>query len=182
MKKLIFLIGLVIGLLLMPVAGYFYFTGGFAPVATSAGPMPFEKMLAGKALHTRLEKEMPKTVPIEATEANLTAGAALYKQHCAVCHGLPGQAETAIASGMYPHPPQLFHGKGVTDDEPGETYWKVANGIRLTGMPGFRNTLKDEQLWQISLLLANADKLPESVKNVLAQKDTSPATERPAQP
>jgi thiosulfate dehydrogenase len=182
MKKLIFLIGLVIGLFLMPVAGYFYFTGGFAPVATSAGPMPFEKMLAGKALHVRLEKEMPKTVPIEATEANLTAGAALYKQHCAVCHGLPGQAETAIASGMYPRPPQLFHGKGVTDDEPGETYWKVANGIRLTGMPGFRNTLKDEQLWQISLLLANADKNPESVQNVLAPKASPPAAEPSAQP
>ena len=24
---------------------------------------------------------------------------------------------------------------GVSDDEAGETYWKVANGIRLTGMP-----------------------------------------------
>jgi thiosulfate dehydrogenase len=51
----------------------------------------------------------------------------------------------------------------VTDDEPAETYWKVANGIRLTGMPGFGSTLKDDQLWQVSLLLANADKLPESV-------------------
>jgi hypothetical protein len=37
-------------------------------------------------------------------------------------------------------------------------------------MPGFGNTLKDDQLWQVSLLLANADKLPESVKNPLTPR------------
>jgi len=34
---------------------------------------------------------------------------------------------------MYPAPPQLFHGVGVTDDDAWESYWKVENGIRLTG-------------------------------------------------
>ena len=170
--KLGFFIGLIVGILLIPVGAFFYFSGGYAPVATSAPPMPFEKMLANKALQARLEKEMPKKAPIEPTEVNLMAGVAPYKENCAVCHGLPGESKTAIAAGMFPPPPQLFHGKGVTDDEPGETYWKVANGIRLTGMPGFRSTLKDEQLWQISLLLANADKLPESVTNALTRQDS----------
>jgi mono/diheme cytochrome c family protein len=167
MKKLVFLMGLILGVLLIPAGAYFYFAEGYAPVAAAAPPMPFEKMLATTALQARLAKEMPKTVPIEPTEANLLPAAALYKEHCAVCHGLPGGAKTAIAAGMFPKPPQMFEGKGVTDDEPGETYWKVANGIRLTGMPGFGRTLKDDQLWQVSLLLANADKLPESVKNSL---------------
>ena len=157
LKKLGFVIGLIVGVLLIPVGAYLYFAGGYAPVATSAPPMPFEKMLANKALDARIQKEMPKTVPIEPTETNLLAGAAVYKEQCAVCHGLPGGKKTDIAAGMFPRPPQLFHGKGVTDDEPGETYWKVANGIRLTGMPGFRSTLKDDQLWQVSLLLAKAE-------------------------
>ena len=169
--KLGFVIGLIIGILLIPVGITLYFVGGYAPVATSAAPMPFEKTLANTALQARLKKEMPKNVPIELTEANLMAGAALYKENCAVCHGLPGESKTAIAAGMFPPPPQLFHGKGVTDDEPGETYWKVANGIRLTGMPGFRGTLKDDQLWQLSLLLAKADALPESVTNALTHKN-----------
>jgi len=164
-----FVIGLIVGVLLLPIGLYFYFAGGYAPVATSAPSMPFEKMLANKALQSRIEKEMPKTVPIEANEPNWLAGAVLYKEHCAVCHGLPGEPETFIAAGMFPHPPQLFHGKGVTDDEPGETYWKVANGIRLTGMPGFSKSLKDDQLWQVSLLLADADKLTASVTNALAR-------------
>jgi thiosulfate dehydrogenase len=61
-----------------------------------------------------------------------------------------------------------MEGTGVTDDEPGESYWKVANGIRLTGMPGFRPALSETQMWQVSLLVANADKLPKSVHDALS--------------
>jgi len=46
----------------------------------------------------------------------------------------------------------------------------VDNGIRLTGMPSFNKTLSDTQRWQVSLLLANADKdLPDPVKKILTQ-------------
>ena len=57
----------------------------------------------------------------------------------------------------------------VTDDPPGESYWKVSNGIRMTGMPSFHESLSDTQMWQVSLLLANADKLPASANLILAQ-------------
>jgi mono/diheme cytochrome c family protein len=120
------------------------------------------------ALNARLQKEMPKTVPIEASEANYLAGARQYLTHCAVCHGVPGKEPTAIARGEFPKPPEMLKGTGVTDDPPGETYWKVANGIRLTGMPGFSQSLSTTEMWQIALMLANADKLPPSVTAVLA--------------
>ncbi len=159
-----FLIGLILGFFAVPVAVYFYFSSGNAPVATSAPPMPFERKLAHLALHARLNKEMPGSVPIAADEAAYTAGAQVYKDHCAVCHGLPGQPQSTIAKGMFPKPPKLMEGTGVTDDPACETYWKVAGGIRMTGMPGFDKSLTTTQMWQVSLLLANADKLPQSVK------------------
>jgi mono/diheme cytochrome c family protein len=162
-----FIFGLLLGLLVVPFGAYLYFTGGSAPVATTDSDMPFETFFTQKALNARIAKDMPKTVPIPATEASHLAGADLYKQHCAVCHGLPMAPKTAIALGMYPRPPQLFQGKGVTDDEPGETYWKIFNGIRLTGMPGFSKSLNETQIWQVALLLANADKLPASAKAAL---------------
>ena len=90
-----------------------------------------------------------------------------------MCHGLPAEPESNIALGMYPKPPELFHGTGVTDDPAWETYWKAQNGIRLTGMPGFKGRLTDVQLWQVSQLLANADKIPPSVKAVLASAGAS---------
>ena len=170
-----FLFGLVVGLVLLPLVVYFYFSRGIAPVATSEPPMPFEKMFARMALHARLGKEVPRTVPIAADEATFAAGAQLYKDHCAVCHGLPGQPQTAIASGMFPKPPKLMEGTGVTDDPPGETYWKVSSGIRMTGMPGFEKTLSSTQMWQVSLLCANADKLPATVKLSLTGAAPAPA-------
>jgi thiosulfate dehydrogenase len=163
-----FLIGLILGLIAIPAGVYFYFSSGTAPVATSAAPMPFEKTFARMALHARMEKEMPKSAPIPADEAAYVAGAQVYKEHCAVCHGVAGQAQTAIAQGMFPKPPKLMEGTGVTDDPPAESYWKVAGGIRMTGMPGFDKTLTTTQMWQVSLLLANADKLPKAAQDVLA--------------
>jgi thiosulfate dehydrogenase len=162
-----FIVGLIIGLALVPLGAYLYFTGGGAPVATTDSDMPFERFFAKKALSARIAKDMPKNVPIQANEANYLAGAELYKQHCAVCHGLPLTPKTAIAAGMYPVPPLLLQGKGVTDDPAGESYWKIFNGLRLTGMPGFSKSLSETQMWQLALLLANADKLPASAKTAL---------------
>lgn len=162
-----FAAGLIIGLIALPVCVYVYFMTGNAPVATSASPLPFEKKLAHGALNARIAKEMPSSVPISADEPTYLAGAEVYRENCAVCHGRPGETPTAIARGMFPKPPKLLEGKGVTDDPPGETYWKVANGIRLTGMPGFTDSLSQTQMWQVSLLLAQADKVPDSVKSAL---------------
>jgi mono/diheme cytochrome c family protein len=67
----------------------------------------------------------------------------------------------------------------VSDDPPGETYWKAANGIRLTGMPAFKDTLTDTQIWQVSLLLANADKPlpPRALAIVLGVAPATPPAE-----
>jgi thiosulfate dehydrogenase len=184
-----FVAGLILGLILIPLMVFLYVTSGSAPVATTDSDIPFETYFAHKALHVRLDKDMPKSVPITATEPNYVAGADLYKQNCSVCHGVPLATKTAIALGMYPRPPLLFEGKGVTDDTPGETYWKIFNGIRLTGMPGFSKSLNQTQMWQIALLLANADKLPPAAKTVLVTPigaapaaSASPAAQPPAAP
>src|SRR5512146_2766892 len=101
-----FVLGIIVTLLCIAAGVVIYFAGGFAPVATSAQAMPFERQLANMALARRVDKQAPKSVPIAWDEANLTAGANLYKENCAVCHGLPGQKDvTAIPRGMFPKPP-----------------------------------------------------------------------------
>ena len=168
-----FLLGLIIGVVIIPVCVYSYFRFGYAPVATNSSPMPFEKSFARMGLHARMDKEYPRNVPIPTDPTNYMAGAHLYREHCAVCHGVAGQPATSVAKGMYPKPPQLLDPEhGVTDDPAGETWWKVANGIRMTGMPAFKASLSDTQMWQVSVLLANADKLPPAAKGAL----TAPAS------
>jgi thiosulfate dehydrogenase len=165
----IFLLGAITGALVIVAVVCLYFVTGMAPAATSAAPMPLEGFLAKSALHSRIHRERPKSIPFTADEGLYLEGARLYREDCAVCHGLPGIPQSAIGKGLFPEAPQLFKGKGVTDDEPGETYWKVVNGIRLTGMPGFRKSLSERQAWDVTLLLANADKLSDPVRAILAQ-------------
>lgn len=165
----LFLFGFIAALTLIGAAGLGYVALGLAPVATASAPLPFETLITAIALNARVNKEAPKSSPVPASDEVYTAGAHIYRNNCAVCHGLPGRDQTAIAKGEFPKPPELFKGKGVTDDLAGVTYWKVANGIRLTGMPGFNGSLSSEQMWQVSLLLANADKLPATVRRILQE-------------
>lgn len=158
-----FLLGIVVGLLMVPAAGYLYFRYGNPPVAVADTPFPFEKQIVKVPLHARIDRDMPKTSPLEASAANLTAGAQVYHDQCAECHGVYGHG-TDYAAHMYPPAPQLWEPHamdtavvGVSDDPVGETYWKVANGIRLTGMPSFDHVLSPAQMWQVSLLLKHAD-------------------------
>ncbi len=164
-----FLPGFVLGFIVLPVFGWLYFRFGYAPVATAASPMPFERSLAHVALNARIRKEAPKSSPLASSAESYLAGARTYRTHCAVCHGLPGQAASPTSKGMFPRPPQLFKGHGVTDDSVGETYWKTSNGIRLTGMPAYSESLNETERWQVSLLLANADKLPQQTRIALQQ-------------
>jgi thiosulfate dehydrogenase len=163
------IIGVGVGIVLVFVGVYCYFRFGLAPVAVTAPAMPFEKMYANMALHAAIEKGAPKNAAFLPAEADLQTGAHLYREHCAVCHALPDGVRTKVSDGEFPKPPLLLKGKGVTDDPPGETYWKVKNGIRMTGMPGFGNALSDRQIWDIAFVCAQADKLPASVQTILNQ-------------
>jgi thiosulfate dehydrogenase len=177
------IVGIVVGILAMILGVYLYFSGGHAPVATKAPEMPFEHKLAHIAQHAYLDK-LPHPQPAVAeNETTFLAGAKVYKEHCAVCHGLPGEPKTAIADGMFPDPPQLFRGTGVTDDEAWETYWKVSGGIRMTGMPGFADHLGETKMWEVSVLLKNADKISPAVKAELTSAPAAPAASgQPANP
>jgi thiosulfate dehydrogenase len=171
-----FLVGLILGLLIMPVGLFFYVETGQAPAAASDAPMPFEKFLARGALHARIQKETQDRELSTFNTGDLAAGADVYRTNCSFCHGLPLQAPSAASQGMFPHAPQLFNAKEtVTDDPVGVTYWKVKNGIRLTGMPSFQKALTDQQMWQVAALMASADKLPPDVLRTLLPA-TAPAS------
>lgn len=162
------LLGFIIGILVCLAGEYLFLTRGGMPVSTKGGPMPFERFIASAALHSAIGPGEKTPSPIPADANNLIAGARVYHADCAVCHGDLEQGPSHIAKGMFPPPPQLLPPKkGVTDDPVGETYWKVKNGIRLTGMPGFQDTLTDTQLWQVSELLLHAHELPAEAQQAL---------------
>jgi thiosulfate dehydrogenase len=158
----------------MPLVAYLYIAFGKPPVATADAPFPLEAKIVNIPLKARIHREMPAASPIQPTDENLNAGAGIYEDKCEVCHG-SGDEQSAIGKTMFPRAPQLWAkhksgAVGVSGDPIGETYWKIANGIRLTGMPAYGKALTETQLWQVSLLLSMADKpLPAEAAKTVGQ-------------
>jgi mono/diheme cytochrome c family protein len=182
------LLGFILCLLLVPMALLLWLRFGSPPVAVADPPFPHERQIVQIPLNSRIVREMPAAAPIQADENNLVAGAGIYRDQCAACHGFSGKP-SSFARHMYPAAPQLWQQRkgsngsnvvGVSNDPPGETYWKVANGLRLTGMPSFKDQLSDAQIWQVTLLLANADKqLPPAAVSIVSNEP--PPAEAPAE-
>jgi thiosulfate dehydrogenase len=163
-------VGLVLAIVLLIAGGYLFISTGVVSMAASASPLPLEKRIAHLAVHASARRLAEEKDPLALNDTNLAAGAAVYHDSCAMCHGAPGQPRPPIAAGMFPDPPQLFSPDDmVTDDPEGETYWKITNGIRLSGMPAFAKSLSDAQRWQVTMLVAHADKLPAAAETVLAR-------------
>jgi mono/diheme cytochrome c family protein len=182
----IFLLGIVFTLVALFAGAYFYFHYGHPPVATADAPFPFEQQIVKVPLGARIQSQIQEP-PFGTSEQVFESGAQMYADSCASCHGVPGH-DTAFAKYMYPVAPQLWrkHPKGsvvgVSDDDAGETYWKIAHGIRLTGMPAFDHLYSSAQMWQIALLLKNADQpMPDPVMKLLeTPANASPGPSMPA--
>lgn len=95
------------------------------------------------------------TPPSELTsEANVLAGVEHFAAHCASCHGAPGVPRGDIAIGLYPRPADLKD--AANRYTPGELFWIVKNGIKMSGMPSW-NDHSDDELWGT---VAFIEKLP----------------------
>ena len=168
-------IGFLLAFSCISGAAYIYMRYGHPPVATADKPFPDEKTLVHIPLNARIDRELLKA-PFSPTESDLTSGAAVYVAHCAVCHGTPNH-DSSFGKWEYPTSPQLWteHPNGVvgvSDDAPNVSYWKVDNGIRLTGMPSFQHILTTDQMWQVSFLIAQADRpLSPAITSIFATAD-----------
>jgi len=164
-----FFLGVVVGIGLVVLASYLFVARGGIFMGTDAKPLPLEERIAGAAITASISKSADDPSPLPADDTNLLAGAKIYMQACVGCHGRLDQASSG-AKGFYPPPPHLLPpATGVTDDPVGATHWVVKNGVRFSAMPSFNHKLGDSEIWQVSLLLRNAGKLPASVQDSLRQ-------------
>lgn len=140
-------------------------------MSTDASSLPMERFLAKEALVASIGKAGKEESPVPADEANLLAGARIYQtKGCGGCHGRIDDPKSGAGKSFYPMAPHLLSpSTGVTDDPVGETHWVVKHGIRFSGMPTYGSRLSDTEIWQVSELLHNADKLPASVQEALRQ-------------
>lgn len=154
-------IGFIAACVLFAAGGYLFIVLGGMPIPTKSKPLPLEEAVASKAIGVYLKGSENIKPAFEATEENLVAGAKLYADHCAICHGNRSGEEPMFAKGMFPPPPQLMKdGSWEVGYPPGSVYQLIRGGIRLTGMPGFADLLTEKEIWLLTQALVNADKLP----------------------
>jgi cytochrome c553 len=86
-----------------------------------------------------------------APEGNAAQGAELFARECAGCHGKGGMGDgsAAVFFDVTRKPPALGKGEMIllrADEPPRDTiYTIITNGLPLTGMPSFDNTLSDNE-------------------------------------
>jgi cytochrome c553 len=105
-------------------------------------------VIGGKNLHN----------PVSNDVSNFKLGAEHFQHHCQVCHGLDGHATgVPFARNISPPVPDL----GTADIQKytdGQLKWIIENGIRMTGMPGWKGLLQDNEMWQIVLYIRHLPK------------------------
>ena len=166
-----FLAGVVVAILVALIGGYLVLRSGFIPANADAQPGQLETWAANTSLDATLAREVPTIPnPVALTDENLIAGVDLYAQHCAICHGTAkGEASASpVAQGEYPPPPQLAT-DGVEDDPEGVSFWKISHGIRWTGMPSWKGSLTERQIWTLALFLRHMDKLSPAAEQAWQQ-------------
>jgi mono/diheme cytochrome c family protein len=139
-------LALVLGVIVLGIAAAWI---GLFNAAASVPPSEIETRMARFVLDRSVARRAPKIPsPLKADAQIRRDGLEHYKAMCLVCHGGPGIDASEIAEGLNPPAPDLTLGR-VQKRTDGEIFWIVQNGIRMTGMPAFGTTHKDEEIWKI---------------------------------
>lgn len=170
-----FFFGVILGVAAVAAAGYFLVEHGYVDFGADRTPSRVESNVAMNAVDAWAQRNAgDQKNPLPANEENITAGATLYLNHCAGCHGLPSNPESQFQRSFYPPAPGFF--RDMPDMKDGEMFYVIKRGIRWTGMPAWSRTLNDEQIWQLVAFFDNMHKLPPAAEKVFEPVARRPAT------
>lgn len=92
--------------------------------------------------------------PLENPE-RIARGARDYADMCTGCHLAPKMEPTELRQGLYPQPPNLTE---HVKSSPGQMFWVIKHGIKMSSMPAWGLTHDDERIWD---MVAFIQKLPD---------------------
>ena len=150
-------LGVALGLVLLAlVCGAALVWSGVVSVAASDPHLPVTQWVMETARIRSIKMHAAGIVPPGNLDdpARVVGGTAHFAEHCAGCHAAPGVEADDMAEGMYPKPPALT--EAARQWTPGELFWILRNGIKMSGMPSWADH-GDEALWD---LVAFLEKLP----------------------
>jgi thiosulfate dehydrogenase len=142
---------------------------GFVNMGADNPPSRLETAIAGRVSDASVARAASKIAnPVAADETNLVAGARLYREHCTLCHGDPAHPKAPLSDALNPPAPQFMNDKADMPEH--QNLFILQHGIRWTAMPGWKNVLSDQQLWQLVTLLSHMSDLPPAAKQVFNEQ------------
>ncbi|MGC1257683.1 MAG: c-type cytochrome [Candidatus Acidiferrales bacterium] len=174
-----FLVGIIFAVILIFAGGYYLLKQGYVDFSADHEPSHAEMHLAMAAVDASTDRNAPEVKnPLTANEDTLVAGAKLFMDHCAGCHGLPSNPDSQFGRSFNPPVPQFF--KEAPDMAENQNFYIIQHGVRWSGMPAWSGTLNDTQTWQLVTFLSNTEKLPPAAQKELEPAATTAAAPAPA--
>jgi mono/diheme cytochrome c family protein len=162
-----FLFGILTVILILGV-GLLFALLGFVNMGADNPPSRLEAAVAGRISDASVARAASKIVnPVAADETGLVAGARLYREHCTLCHGDPVHPKAPLSDSLNPPAPQFMDDRADMPEH--QNFFILQHGIRWTAMPGWKNTLSDQQLWQLVTFLSHMSELPPAAKQVFSE-------------
>lgn len=158
-----FLLGVIVTLLVLLLITAGVALLGFMPTNADATPPAWESRMAMSALDAAMQKRAPRlNNPVPPTDENVIEGLKVYTMACAGCHGGLDRKESDFGRSFYPPAPQLI--LEPLDDPEWHIYYAVRTGVRYTGMPAWGKTMKEDDMWKVTMFLSRVEKLSPAVK------------------
>ena len=151
---------IVLGALGLFVGAGIIFSGLFSVAATETDSKPLTWVLVTtREASIKLHARDIRSVPL-AGAARRDNGFRIYRAECAMCHTPVGRKPTAMAVGFNPQAPGF--GAEADDMSPTELFWATKNGIRFTGMPAWKPSYSDQEIWDIVAFVMTLPKMSAS--------------------
>ena len=156
-QQMKFLQGFVVALIILAVGAVAVAYSGVYDVAAGAPEPRILQWFLTTTMHHSVKTHAPDVAaPFEFTDQRARDGLRIYRDACVYCHGAPQQDPGDIGKGLNPKAPYLPDTvAGWTD---AQLFWIVKNGIKMTGMAPYGESLKDDEIWSV---IAFVRKLPE---------------------
>jgi mono/diheme cytochrome c family protein len=136
--------------IIVVVGAAVFFFGGYFNVAASEPDPGVVNWTLAKIRMASIEHHARLSSSVNLDDPGIVqAGARAFSERgCTNCHGAPGVNWQKFSEGMNPDPPDL---KDVVHErQPGQLFWVVKNGIKMTGMPSFGGIgADDNEIWSI---------------------------------
>jgi mono/diheme cytochrome c family protein len=94
--------------------------------------------------------------PVPVNPESLAAGAQLFHENCAPCHGDTGKGDGDTGKIIKKKPANFTDAKLMSEETDGSLFWKMSEG--RGPMPSWKDELSDKERWQLVIYIRKLGK------------------------